>query len=180
MVLFQFSPLGERVLRHRALLLERLGAFLAALPRGVTYACEWRDAAMLGPDYHAVLATAGAVHGLCAHPRMPPVDEQGVGFGGEDAALGPSAGPLVIRWLLRGDRGYDEARAEYAPFDKLRDPDPAVRGRIAALLQSAADRGREAMLIINNKAEGSAPLSVSAVAERLAGGWEACPTRGAG
>lgn len=174
-VLFQFSPLGERVLRHRALLLERLGAFLAALPRGVTYACEWRDAAMLGPDYHAVLAAAGAVHGLCAHPRMPPVEEQGADAAGEGAA-----GPLVIRWLLRGDRGYDEARAEYAPFDKLCDPDPAVRGRIAALLQSAADRGREAMLIINNKAEGSAPLSVAGVAERLAGRRDPCPTRRAG
>jgi len=163
-VLFQFSPLGERVLRHRALLLERLGAFLAALPRGVTYACEWRDAAMLGPDYHATLAAAGAVHGLCSHPRMPPVDEQGVDV---DAAAGPSAGPLVIRWLLRGDRGYDEARAEYAPFDRLCDPDPAVRGRIAALLSAAVARRREAILIVNNKAEGSAPLSIAALAEQM-------------
>ena len=164
-VLFQFSPLGERVLRHRALLLERLGAFLAALPRGVTYACEWRDAAMLGPDYHATLAASGAVHGLCAHPRMPPVDEQCGDAGG--AVAGPSAGPLVIRWLLRRDRGYDEARAEYAPFDELCDPDPAVRGRIAALLSAAAARGREAILIVNNKAEGSAPLSIAALAEQM-------------
>jgi len=168
-VLFQFSPLGERVLRHRALLLERLGAFLAALPRGVTYACEWRDAAMLGPDYHATLAAAGAVHGLCAHPRMPPVDGQGVDPQGEDAvAAGSAAGPLVIRWLLRGDRGYDEARAAYAPFDRLCDPDPAVRGRIAALLTAAAARGREAILIFNNKAEGSAPLSIAALAGQMA------------
>jgi uncharacterized protein YecE (DUF72 family) len=167
-VLFQFSPLGERVLRHRALLLERLGAFLAALPRGVTYACEWRDAAMLGPDYHATLAASGAVHGLCAHPRMPPVDEQGVDPQAEDAvAAGSATGPLVIRWLLRRDRGYDEARAEYAPFDELCDPDPAVRGRIAALLSAAAAGGREAILIVNNKAEGSAPLSIAALAEQM-------------
>lgn len=169
-VLFQFSPLGERVLRHRELLLERLGAFLAALPRGVTYACEWRDAAMLGPDYHAMLAAAGAVHGLCAHPRMPPVDEQceGSADGAAGADAGAAAGPLVVRWLLRADRGYDEARAEYAPFDKLRDPDPAVRARIAALLSAAAARGREAILIVNNKAEGSAPLSIAALARQMA------------
>jgi uncharacterized protein YecE (DUF72 family) len=161
-VLFQFSPLGERVLRHRALLLERLGAFLAALPRGVVYACEWRDPAMLGADYHAMLAAAGAVHGLCAHPRMPPVDAQGAA---------PSApGPLVIRWLLRGDRAYDEARAEYAPFDRLCDPDPVTRARIASLLRDAAARGREAVLIVNNKAEGSAPLSIAALAAELAAG----------
>jgi uncharacterized protein YecE (DUF72 family) len=161
-VLFQFSPLGERVLRHRALLLERLGAFLAALPRGVVYACEWRDPQMLGADYHAMLAAVGAVHGLCAHPRMPPVDAQGAA---------PSVpGPLVIRWLLRGNRGYDEARAEYAPFDRLRDPDPVTRMRIAALLRDAAARGREAMLIVNNKAEGSAPLSIAGLAAELAAG----------
>lgn len=163
-VLFQFSPLGERVLRHRALLLERLGAFLAALPRGVAYACEWRDAAMLGPDYHATLAAAGAVHGCCAHPRMPPVDEQG----DHETAAGPSAGPLVVRWLLRGDRGYDEARAAYAPFDKLCDPDPGVRSRIASMLSSAAAHGRETILIVNNKAEGSSPLSIAALARQMA------------
>lgn len=169
-VLFQFSPLGERVLRHRSLLLDRLQAFLAALPRGVTYACEWRDAAILGPDYHAALAAAGAVHGLCAHPRMPAVDAQGVDAQGIDAqGVNPAAaGPLVIRWLLRSDRGYDEARAAYAPFDRLCDPDPATRKQIVVLLRAAAAQGREAMLIVNNKAEGSAPLSIAALARELA------------
>jgi hypothetical protein len=93
---------------------------------------------------------------------MPPVDAQGAA---------PSVpGPLVIRWLLRGNRGYDEARAEYAPFDRLRDPDPVTRMRIAALLRDAAARGREAMLIVNNKAEGSAPLSIAGLAAELAAG----------
>jgi hypothetical protein len=77
---------------------------------------------------------------------------------------------LVIRWLLRGDRGYDEARTEYAPFDRLCDPDPATRAQIAVLLRDAAARGREAMLIVNNKAEGSAPLSIAALAAELAAG----------
>jgi uncharacterized protein YecE (DUF72 family) len=161
-VLFQFSPLGERVQRHRALLLDRLSAFLRGLPRGPCYACEWRDPFVLGADYHALLADAGAVHGLCAHPRMPPVDAQGV-----DPEHDPSgAGPLVIRWLLRRDRAYDEARATYAPFDRLVEPDPDARGRIAALLRAAASRGREALIVVNNKAEGSAPLSIEALARQ--------------
>jgi uncharacterized protein YecE (DUF72 family) len=164
-VLFQFSPLGERVQRHRALLLDRLSAFLRALPRGPTYACEWRDPFVLGADYHALLADAGAVHGLCAHPRMPPVDAQGV----DPATDPPGAGPLVIRWLLRRDRAYDEARATYAPFDRLVEPDPDARGRIAALLRAAASRGRESLVIINNKAEGSAPLSIEMLARATAG-----------
>ena len=157
-VLFQFSPLGERVLRHRTLLLEKLEAFLRALPRDVHYAVEWRDAAMLGPDYHQMLAAAGAVHGLCGHPRMPELDAQG--------ADPEARGPLVIRWLLAPGRQYDEAKAAYAPFDRLVDPDPLNRSRIVALGQQAVRRGREVIVIVNNKAEGSAPLSVAQLARQ--------------
>jgi hypothetical protein len=38
------------------------------------------------------------------------------------------------------------------------------------MLQDAAARGREAMLIVNNKAEGSAPLSIAALAREMAEG----------
>lgn len=158
-VLFQFSPLGSRVFEHRALLLERLADFLHALPRGVTYAFEWRDPEILGADYHAMLASEGGVHGLCSHPRMPPVTQQG--------ETGTN-GPLVLRWLLRRDRNYEAARASYAPFDRLQEPDPETRGQIAQLVQRAVAQGREAMVIINNKAEGSAPLGVAALAAALA------------
>ena len=157
-VLFQFSPLGERVLRHRSLLLEKLEAFLRALPRDVHYAIEWRDAAMLGPDYQQMLAAAGAVHGLCGHPRMPALDAQG--------ADPEARGPLVIRWLLAPGRQYEEAKAAYAPFDRLVDPDPLNRSRIVALGQQAVSRGREVIVIVNNKAEGSAPLSVAQLARQ--------------
>lgn len=158
-VLLQFSPLGDRVLRHRQLLLERLERFLEAWPRGVICAIEWRDADMLGEDYHALLARYGAVHGLASHPRLPPVDEQGAD---------PSAsGPLVIRWLLARDRGYEEARSSFAPFDRLAAPDPDSRARIATLVRTALARGREVFVIINNKAEGSAPLGVHALAQEI-------------
>ena len=159
-VLFQFSPLGERVLRHRSALLERLHGFLRALPPGVSYAIEWRDTAMLGADYQSLLADVGAVHACVAHPRMPPVDEQGA-----DLA---AAGPLVIRWLLAPGRGYQEAKAAYAPFDRLVDPDVEARRRIVELLLDATRRGREAVVIVNNKAEGSAPLGIAELARECA------------
>ena len=159
-VLFQFSPLGERVLRHRALLIERLADFLHALPRDVHYAFEWRDPEILGADYHAMLASEGGLHGACSHPRMPRIDAQG--------ADPEARGPLVLRWLLRHDRAYQAARAAYAPFDRLVDPDVETRARIARLLNDAVGRGREALLIVNNKAEGSAPHGIAALAAALA------------
>jgi hypothetical protein len=140
--------------------MERLHDFLRALPEGPVYALEWRDAAILGPDYHAMLEDAGAVHAPCAHPRMPPVDEQGV----DPARLRT----LVIRWLLGQGRRYEEARAAYAPFDRLVEPDPDVRRRIVDMLAAATRAGRAGLVIVNNKAEGSAPLSVVELARGLA------------
>lgn len=160
-LLFQFPPLPPGVWRHRGELLARLHDFLRALPADVTYALEWRNPEILGADYGQMLGAAGAVHAPCSHPRMPHVDEQGVDGAGQRA--------LVIRWLLVHRRGYDEARAAFAPFDRLVEPDDAVRERIATLVASAVRAGRETFVIVNNKAEGSAPLSIERLARELAG-----------
>jgi hypothetical protein len=80
----------------------------------------------------------------------------------------PVAGPLVIRWLLRRNRGYDEARDRYGPFDRLAEPDPDTRNAVAALVAEALAQGREVFVIVNNKAEGSSPLSVIELARALA------------
>ena len=151
-ILFQFSPLGDRVLRYRRELLERLEGFLSALPKEARYAVEWRDAAMLGADLADVLARCKIAHGFAAHPRMPLIDEQ--------ATFDIGEGPIVIRWLLRRDRAYEEARETYAPFNRLVEPDLEARRRILSLLRGVVGQGREAIVIVNNKAEGSAPLSV--------------------
>jgi uncharacterized protein YecE (DUF72 family) len=149
-ILFQFSPLGD--LRYRKELLERLESFLTALPSEAQYAVEWRDATLLGPDLADVLARCKVAHGYAGHPRMPQIDEQ--------VSFDRGEGPLVIRWLLRRDRVYEDARMTYAPFDRLLEPDADSRRGILSLLHGAVGQGREAIVIVNNKAEGSAPLSV--------------------
>jgi uncharacterized protein YecE (DUF72 family) len=164
-VLFQFSPLGSRVLGYRRELLQRLYEFLRVLPAGVNYAIEWRDPEMLGPDYQQMLHACGAVHGYAQHPRMPPVDAQG----DISAALASStSGPLVIRWLLAPGRSYEAAKAAYAPFDQLVDPDPVARQKIVGLARHALAAGRDVTIIVNNKAEGSAPQSIVELAREFA------------
>jgi len=158
-LLLQFSPLPAAVLREPRRLLERLQAFLEQMPRGVQFAIEWRDAAMLGAEYEALLDATGAVHGYSAHPRMPRLAEQ----------LGRRPrGPCVVRWLLERGQLYDEARSRYAPFNRLVDPDPDTRGEIVGVVAQALQNGDEGLVIINNKAEGSAPLSVEMLAREFA------------
>ena len=74
---------------------------------------------------------------------------------------------VVIRWMLHGGFRYDQAKARYAPFERLVDPDPSTREQVAELVAEAAAAGRETTVVANNKAEGSAPLTLRALAESV-------------
>jgi hypothetical protein len=88
-------------------------------------------------------------------------------------------GPLLVRWNLQRDRVYEEARAEFAPFNRLVAPDPATRAAVVTLVTGALAAGRPAFVLANNKAEGSAPLTMVELARaldvRLAGTAGAAP-----
>ena len=159
-LLLQFPPQGGRT--HPRRFAEDLYRFLKRLPPGPVYAVELRDAHLLTADFAAALHHGGAVPSLAAHPRLPPLSAQASLL--QDAAQGP----LVLRWLLRRNRGYEEARERYGPFSQLAEPDPDTRAAIRALAAAALARGREVFIIVNNKAEGSSPLSIAALARTLA------------
>ncbi|MCA8949188.1 MAG: DUF72 domain-containing protein [Planctomycetes bacterium] len=151
-LLFQFPPQGAAVTRRPEAFAARLHAFFTRLPVGVHYAVELRDAALFCEHYVEALAAAGASHCFSVHPRLPPIARQ--------RELVPLDGPVAVRWMLRPGLGYEQAKARYAPFDRLADPDPASRDEIAALCAAAAAAGLPVTVVVNNKAEGSAPLSV--------------------
>lgn len=179
-LVFQISPLPAALLARLPEVIERIGALLAALPSlaptapdGVV-ALEVRDAAFLAPAHAPLLAQAlrqaraasgnAVTYCLGLHARMPPIEDQLPLL----RALWP--GPLVCRWNLHrrhGAFGYDAAKAGYAPFDRLVDPDPATHAALARVIAGTAGAGQNAYVTINNKAEGSAPLSVAALARAL-------------
>jgi uncharacterized protein YecE (DUF72 family) len=159
-VLFQFPPSADSG-TPRAFASE-LGRFLAALPAGVTYAIELRNAELLGPDYAAALASSGAIHCHNVWTGMPTISTQA-------KQLPPSARrPLLVRWLLRPGDEYAAARERYAPFSVVADPDTHSRERIARLVAGAVRHGVPALVLINNKAEGCAPESVFTLASAIA------------
>ena len=167
-LLFQFPPLPRSETRDPPRFAARLSAFLQALPRGPRYAVEIRDAELLHADLAAALAGAGASHAFTVHPSMPSLEVQAVTAPVEQQPA------LVVRWMLGHGRGYEEARDLYAPFDRLAAPDPGSRGSVAELVARAVRAGKEGLVIVNNKAEGSSPLSIvelaRAVAARTAAG----------
>lgn len=170
-LVFQLSPLPARMLADTAGVLARLRAMLTALPAlrptapdGVI-AVEVRNPELLGPALAGVLRDTGATYCLGLHARMPPIEDQLPML----RALWP--GPLVCRWSLHrrhGAQGYEAAKDLYAPFNALVDPDPDTRAHLVRVIRATTDAGYKAYVTINNKAEGSAPLSVLAVAQALA------------
>lgn len=161
-VVFQLPPQPTELLGGPVGFAARLRTFLRALPPGPCYAVELRTPQLLCREYAAALADTGAVHCLNVHPSMPDVTVQ--------AARAGAHGPLVVRWMLGRGFAYDAAVERYRPFDRLVDENPAVRRQVAGLLRAAAAAGRAAYAVVNNKAEGSAPLTIAKLAAELVGG----------
>jgi len=160
-LLFQFPPLPPHVLGGPRAFAESLYRFLDALTVSLPRAVEVRTRDLLGADYAAALAHGGAANGYVVHPEMPGLPEQ-------VERLPPSPErPLLIRWMLQPGYSYASARESWSPFATLRRPDDRRRRDVAALIRAASATDTPTFLVVNNKAEGSAPLSIEALATAL-------------
>ncbi len=163
-LVLQISPLPPRWLVPGALLprLEALWqALVPALPGEALLALELRDSALLSPRLAGSLKAHGVRYCLGLHSRMPAIDEQ------LPMLRAGWPGDLVCRWNLQRGLRYSQARERWEPFDRIQAPDPATRGALARVARATLDAGHRVYITINNKAEGSAPRSVLALAEAL-------------
>jgi hypothetical protein len=74
---------------------------------------------------------------------------------------------VVSRALLRPGRSYAQAVDAFAPYDHVQDENSTLRSDLVALAKAALELRIPAYLIVNNRAEGCAPLTIAAVARRL-------------
>ena len=160
-LLFQFPPLGRMLTRSPERFIAQLHEFLDRLPRGPLYTIEMRDDRIITRRFFASLKETGARYCVSVHPRMPAVAAQAAAMSG----FGP--GPLLVRWNLQAAYSYEEAKARFTPFDQLVDEDSATRESIARLCMATLAAGQECTIIANNKAEGSAPLTLIKLAQAI-------------
>ena len=142
--------------------LARLDRFLERLPRQFDYAIELRDQRLLTPAYHALIARHRVAHTYNYWSAMPmPTAQAGI--------VPPDDLPFtVVRLLLRPGTWYEEQRDRFRPFSALVEPDEAMRQDVVNLSDRALTRGRKVWVLVNNKAEGSSPLTIMELARRLA------------
>jgi uncharacterized protein YecE (DUF72 family) len=141
---------------------QRLDRFLGALPDDARYAVEVRNEDFLTPAYFAVLREHNVAHVFNSWTRMPPLGYQ------LDLEGSITSDVLVARALLRPGRAYADAVKMFQPYDRIRDPQPELRRDLARLATTAIRLRLPAYILVNNRAEGSAPHTIAAVAEMLA------------
>jgi uncharacterized protein YecE (DUF72 family) len=169
-LVFQVSPLPRGLVEEAHTLIERLSVFFAALPRKLggrepLYALELRNAELLTPRLMKMLANAGVRYCVGLHDRMPEAERQEAALGALD---GDAPGDLVVRWNLHRGFLYQAAKQRYEPFDRLVDEDPQTRRTLARMAARTFAAGRRVWITANNKAEGSAPLSLVKLSGEIA------------
>lgn len=158
-LLFQFPPLPVARLGGVREVHARLRTFLDGLPKGPWYAVEFRNPELFSAEWYADMAARDVSACVNVHPAA-------LGVGAQRQHLEQaSSSRLVVRWMLRPDRHYAEAKEEFAPFDRRLEPDEESVNELSRTLLWWAERG-EGVVIVNNKAEGSSPLSIEALSRR--------------
>jgi uncharacterized protein YecE (DUF72 family) len=142
-------------------LAHRVDVFLSRLPPTFRYAFELRNAELLGRRWVDTLRAHGAAHVFNYWTAMPSLGEQ-LAAGTHQSAF------MVVRLMLPPFTRYEVKKQELAPFNRLAAPQPAMRDDVELILRAAKEADCEdAYVIVNNKAEGSSPLTVKELARRV-------------
>jgi hypothetical protein len=92
---------------------------------------------------------------------MPPLAEQ-------HTRLGSFTPPFaVLRLLTPLKMSYEAAKKRAEPYTKIVEKLPHMRCETVQLTRQAVSEGRRAYVLVNNRAEGPAPLTVQALSEML-------------
>jgi uncharacterized protein YecE (DUF72 family) len=158
-LIFEF---GARAASPREFV-DRLDTFLAALPRTFPYAVEVRNREYLHPRYFDCLREHASAHVLSAWTRMPTLSEQ-------LAMPGVFPAPFtVVRGLLKQGRAYEQAVAQFEPYDRIRDENPEARNALREVIRRMREERRAAYIFVNNRLEGNAPETIRAVTDGASG-----------
>jgi len=139
----------------------KLDGFFDQLPKDFRYAVEIRNAGLLSPLYHDMLARHGVAHIYNHWSYMPPLLDQ-------HRRMGTFTAPFtVLRLLTPLNISYEAAKKRAEPYNRIVGELPAMRRETVHLAKQAAAENRQAYVLVNNRSEGNAPLTVQALAEQL-------------
>lgn len=142
--------------------LPRLDDFLAQLPTAFSYALEVRNPSLLGPEYQRILRAHGVAHVYNHWSFMPALSEQHRRL--EQSFTAPFT---LLRLLTPLKVRYEDAVERAEPYNRIVEPLPEMRADALAVIRQAVAEHRRAYVLVNNRAEGCAPLTVQALVDEL-------------
>jgi len=158
---FEFPTERQPTAERRARFVEGLDRFLGEIPPRHTYAVEIRTPAYFVPEYFDVLRRRGAAHVFNWWTRTPGLLEQW------EAAQPLPAKFSVTRILVPPGMAYEDAVRRFQPYDRVLAPREDMRGDLVRLIRHVTEAGADAFVLVNNRAEGCAPLTIRALAREL-------------
>lgn len=139
----------------------RLDTFFGQLPKDFRYAVEIRNAGLLGPDYRNVLEHHGVAHVYNHWSYMPPLAEQ-------HQRMECFTAPFTVLRLLTPLKMTNEAaKKRTEPYTKIVEELPEMRRDTVDMVKKAVEEKRKAYVLVNNRSEGNAPLTIQALRTAL-------------
>lgn len=136
----------------------RLDTFFGQLPKDFRYAVEIRNAGLLGPEYRRTLKAHDVAHVYNHWSYMPSLAEQHQRMGNFTAPF------TVLRRLTPLKMSYEAAKKRAEPYNKIVGELPEMRQETVELVRKAIAESRQTYVLVNNRSEGNAPLTVQALA----------------
>jgi len=139
----------------------KLDGFFGDLPKDFRYAVEIRNVGLLGPLYRDMLAQHDIAHVYNHWSYMPPLTEQ-------HKRMETFTAPFtVLRLLTPLKITYEAAKKRAEPYNRIVGELPEMRKDTVQLIRDAVADERRAYVLVNNRAEGNAPLTVQALVDLL-------------
>lgn len=161
-LMLQFEYLNRQKMPSQRHFTEQLGRFLEECPTGYEFAVESRNPNYLNASLRKCLEESETGIVLLEGYYLPPVWDV-------YTRLGRLPGRLCVIRLHGPDRAGMEKRTGKR-WDTLVEPRDQALDRVARLVRDILARGWDVYLNINNHYEGSAPLTIRRLEERLASG----------
>ena len=122
---------------------------------------ELRNRGWLVPEYFDMLRSHNVAHVYNNWTRMPSALEQ-LAIEGSD-----TADFMVARLLLKPGRGCEAAVKKFSPYKEIQEINEDARRAGEEFLERAFKLTKKGYIYINNRLEGFAPATISAILQRL-------------
>jgi len=139
----------------------KLDGFFGPLPTDFRYVLDIRNAGLPGPIYRDMLAYHGVAHVYNHWSYMPPLAEQ-------HKKMQTFTAPFtVLRLLTPLKISYEVAKKRAEPYNRIVGELSEMRRDTVSLVKQAVEDKRRVYVLVNNRSEGNAPLTVQALVNQL-------------